>query len=424
MRTNLLIRSGRVIDPKNRIDAKIDILIENGKIAKVGKNLKAPGGAKIFDAEGCIAAPGFIDLHTHLREPGYEYKETIETGAQAAAAGGFTAICCMPNTDPVNDDQSVTKFITERAKSAEVNVIPVGAVSKDLKGEELAEIGDMVEAGVRAISDDGNPVADGDLMRRALEYAKIFDIPVINHAEDLQLAGNGQMNESEVSAILGLRGIPEASESVMVARDIALCEITGARLHIPHISSRGALDAVRSAKKKGLNVTCEVTPHHLILTDSALKTYDTNAKVKPPLRAEDTRRALVSALADGTIDAIATDHAPHHWDEKTTEFALAPFGLVGLETAVSLILDRFVRTGIISLERFVKLFSLNPARILKLKNKGHLSVGADADITILDTGKKIVVDSSRFKSRSKNTPFNGLRLTGAPRAAIVGGRVV
>jgi dihydroorotase len=389
----LLVRGGRVVDPANKRDEVCDVLVEKGKVARVAKSIKAPAGCKELDAKGRIVAPGFLDMHTHLREPGFEYKETIETGSRAAAEGGFASVACMANTEPPNDNQNVTRFIRERAAEAGlVNVFPVGAVSKGLRGEELAEFGDMAGEGIVAVSDDGNPVADAELMRRALEYAKLFDFPVINHAEEPSLSGDGVIHEGEISTLLGLRGIPGAAEDAMVARDVYLAELTGSRLHVPHLSTREAVRIVREAKARGARVSCEVAPHHLVLGDEACKTFDTNTKMKPPLRPKADVEALREALADGTVDAVATDHAPHHWDEKSLEFPLAPFGVVGLETAVSLMADRFVHAGLLTWTRLVELFSENPARILNLRSKGHLSPGADADVTVIIVSGRVVYE--------------------------------
>jgi dihydroorotase len=363
-------------------------------------------------------------MHVHLREPGFEHKETIETGTAAAAAGGFTSVACMPNTKPVNDSASVTDFILRRASEVgHVHVFPIGAITKGEEGKELAEIGELVESGAVAVSDDGHPVEDPRMMRRALEYTTYFDIPLIEHCETPNLHPGGVMHEGYWSTALGLRGIPSASEEIAVRRDISLVELTGAKLHIAHLSTRGSLEAVRDAKKRGIKVTCEVTPHHLFLTHEAVKDYDTNTKMAPPLRTEEDRQALVEGVADGTIDAIATDHAPHHYDEKAVEYDQAAFGIVGLETAAALCLDRLVAKEVISLSRFVELASTNPARILGL-SKGNLSVGADADITLLDRERSHKVDPGKFRSMSRNTPFARWELRGQSVATIVGGRIV
>jgi len=419
----MLLKNGRVIDPARGVDETLDVLIEDGRIARLEVNI-AKSGDPTYDVAGLIVAPGFIDMHVHLREPGREDKETIESGGRAAAAGGFTSVACMANTQPVNDNQSVTDFIITQARArAPVNVYPVGAVSKGLAGEELSEIGDLVSRGAVAVSDDGEPVASGFLMRKALEYSRMFDIPVIVHEEDPSLANAGVMNEGYVSTLLGLKGLHAAAEEVMVFRDIRLAELTGGKLHIAHISTRGGVDLVRAAKARGVRLTAEATPHHFTLTEEAVKGYDTNSKMKPPLRGSEDREAVLQGLSDGTIDAVASDHAPHCPEEKDVEYDMAPFGIVGLETSVSLGLDRLVGSGLISLKRFVDLYSAGPARILGLK-KGTLAPGSDADVTVFSAEKEIVVDPARFRSRSRNTPFGGWKLRGAPLMTIVGGKVV
>ncbi len=419
---SLLIAGGTLVDPASGINSKLDILIEDGKIVRVGRGLRSKG--KKIDARGLVVAPGFIDMHVHLREPGREDAETIESGAAAAAAGGFTSIVCMPNTEPANDSAAVTRFIIDRAReSAPVNVYPCGAISRGAKGEALAEIGDMVRAGAVAISDDGSPVMSAQLMRRAMEYSKIFDIPVIDHCEDQGLSAGGSMHEGFYSTALGLRGIAAAAEELHVARDALLAAMTGARVHVAHISTALSVEIVRQAKKGGVKITAEATPHHFTLNDSAVQGYNTNTKINPPLRPEPDRLAIIAGLADGTIDAVASDHAPHTVEDKMLEFDFAPFGIIGLETAVGLALDRLVRPGYIGIERLVELMSANPARILRL-NKGRLSPGSDADVTILDLKREVTVDPSKFKSKSRNTPFGGWKLKGAPVMTIVGGRVV
>ncbi len=429
---SLLVRGGRVVDPATGTDAVMDLLVTDGRIADRRpvapgqKRLVAPGGARVVDATGRIVCPGFVDMHVHLREPGQEHKETIATGTAAAAAGGFTSIACMPNTDPWNDGLSVTEYVmSEARRSGVVNVFPIGAVSKAGRGEELAEIGDMVRGGAVAVSDDGRPVANASLMRRVLEYTRLFGIPVIDHCENPDLSAGGVMHEGYVSTMLGLKGLPSAAEEIAVGADLALAALAGGRLHIAHMSTRGSLERVRRAKQEGLAVTCEVTPHHLVLCDTAVmeSDYDPNTKMKPPLRPEADRLALIEGLRDGTVDAIASDHAPHHTDEKLQEFDAAPFGIVGLETTVPLVMDRLVRTGIIDLKRMVDLLAVGPARILGLK-KGTLAVGADADITILDPQAEAQVDVARFRSKSRNSPFHGWALRGWPVMTIVGGRVV
>jgi dihydroorotase len=434
---SLRLEGGRVVDPASGKDGAYDLLIVDGKIAEVrlsgaGRRAakkgarKAPAEASnVLDMSGLVICPGFVDMHVHLREPGHEHKEVIETGTRAAAAGGFTSVACMPNTDPVNDSLSVTEFIVSEARRrGVVNVFPIGSISKGGAGEELAEIGDMVRAGAVAVSDDGRPVSSSYLMRMALEYTRVFDIPVIDHCEDRSLAAGGVMNEGKTSTLLGLRGMPGAAETIMVARDLRLAELTSGRLHLAHLSTRASLDEVRRARARGVRVTCEVTPHHLVLNEDAVaeSQYDAGTKMNPPLRSEEDRLGLLQALEDGTVDVIATDHAPHHSDEKLVEFDDAPFGIVGLETAVALAMDRLVRPGHIDLSRLVELMALNPARILGLR-KGTLEVGADADITVLDPEAVRTVDPTRFVSRSRNTPFGGWKLRGWPVLCIVGGRL-
>jgi dihydroorotase len=419
----VVIKSGLIVDPSQQLEMRGDLLVEEGVIREIAPEISIPD-ADIFDAHGCIVAPGFIDLHVHLREPGREDVETIETGAQAAAAGGFTAVCAMPNTQPVNDNRAVTRFIVERAREVgAARVYPVGAITRGLQGETLAEIGEMREAGIIAISDDGQPVMNAQVMRRAMEYARQLEIPVIDHCEDKNLSAGGVMNEGLWSLRLGLKGIPAAAEEVHVARDIILAELTGAHVHLAHLSTAFSIELVRQAKRRGVRVTCEVTPHHFTLTEEAVRDYDTHAKMNPPLRTERDVQAIREALADGTIDAIATDHAPHHPDEKALEFDRAPFGIVGLETAVSLALDRLVHAGVISWMRLVELFSTNPARIAHLPG-GTLKPGVVADITILDPMRPFIVRAERFRSKGRNTPFEGWQLTGAVRATLVAGRFV
>lgn len=423
----LLIHGGRVIDPSQDLDGTFDLLVEDGRVAKIDGRIKPPktsGGTESFDASGLVVCPGLIDIHVHLREPGQEYKETVRTGTLAAAAGGFTAVACMANTDPVNDSRSVTEHILlEARRYGYARVYPIGAISKGLKGEELAEIGEMVRAGARAVSDDGKPVMNAELMRRALFYAQHFDIPVIQHAEDLNLTGGGVMHEGEWSTKLGLPGIPGAAEDVMVARDIILAEDTGGRYHVAHLSTARSLDMVRRARAQGLRVTCEVAPHHLILTDEevAKSNFSTHTKMKPPLRSERDREALVNGLADGSVDCIASDHAPHHADEKDVQFNLAPFGIVGLETTLSLCLDRLVRPGILSLPRLVHLLSTGPARVLGLAS-GTLREGSVADVTVFHPEEEVTLRASSFRSKGKNTPFDGWKLRGHPVATFLEGR--
>jgi dihydroorotase len=419
----LVIRNGRVIDPVSKLDAIADVLIEEGRIAAVGEKLQV-SGAERFDASGLVVAPGFVDMHVHLREPGFEYAETIETGARAAAAGGFTTICCMPNTSPINDNVTVTSYIIERAaRHAIVNVRPIGAITKGSAGEELAAIGSMKQAGIVAISDDGRPVMNARVMRRAMETARSFGIPVIDHCEDLHLSAGGDMHEGIESVRLGLRGIPAASEDVMVARDILLAQLTGARFHVAHISSRYSVDMVAFAKSRGIAVTCEATPHHFTLSDSEMPPYDSNYKMKPPLRSACDAGAVTQGLISGTVDAIATDHAPHAGSEKMQEFEKCPFGVIGLETAVGLALERLVHPGKIPLARMLELFSSGPARVLNLE-AGSLAVGAPADVTILSLERRWTYDVNKSASKSRNSPFNGHEFRGGPVATIVNGRVV
>jgi dihydroorotase len=418
-----LLKNARVIDPASGVDGVRDLLIEEGKIARVAEGLSDPE-AETVELRGLVACPGFIDMHVHLREPGQEWKETIESGTRAAAAGGFTGVACMPNTVPVNDTRSVTELILRQSREhGSVPVYPIGCVTKGQQDAELAEMQDMLEAGARAFSDDGKPVSSSRMMRRALEYSKIFDVPIIDHCEDVELVGDGVVHEGLVSTRLGLRGWPGVGEDLMVVRDILLAEYTGGHAHIAHLSTGRSADFVRRGKEVGIRVTCEVTPHHLVLTDEAIGEYDANAKMNPPLRALLDREALLAALADGTVDAIATDHAPHHADEKCVEFPLAPFGIVGLETAVAICLDRLVHAGVLDLPRMVELFTGGPAGILRL-DKGTLAVGADADVTVLDTERRTTVEPEHFESKSLNTPFNGWELKGAAVMTIVGGEIV
>ena len=422
----LLIANGYVVDPTQGVNGGRDVLIEDGRVAALLRNGEArPEGVEVFDATGLVVAPGFIDLHTHLREPGQEYKETVASGAAAAVAGGFTSVCAMPNTDPVNDNPAVTSFIVEQAAAAGLaNVFPVGAITKGSKGEELAEMGEMKRAGIVAVTDDGQPIPSPGLMRRAMEYARGFDLTVMDHCDDKTLAAGGVMHEGEWSLRLGLRGRPALAEESDAMRDCALAELTGARVHLAHVSTRGAIEAVRRAKGRGAEVTCEVAPHHFTLTDAACEGFDTNTKMNPPLRPAGHLDAILEAIADGTVDAIATDHAPHHADEKELEFDHAAFGITGLETAVGLALDRLVHGGRVTLERLVELFSTNPARIFRLEGRGTLRAGAWGDVTILDPELRWTFDASRSRSKSRNTPFDGWTFRGAAVATIVGGRLV
>ncbi|MFI5007028.1 MAG: dihydroorotase [Solirubrobacterales bacterium] len=422
--SRLLLKGGRVVDPRRKVDAVLDVLLADGVVAEVGKTLK-PGGAQVLEMKGLVVCPGFIDLHTHLREPGREDKETIATGTRAAAAGGFTAVCAMPNTDPVNDNAGITRAILEKARSeGVVRVYPIGAITRGSKGEELAEYGDLREAGCVAVSDDGRPVASARMMRRALEYAKAFDLTVIDHCEDPSLFEKAAMNEGPVSTLLGLRGVPTAGEAIVVERDVMLAELTGGKVHIAHTSAAASVDAVRRGKARGVRVTAEATPHHLLLVDQLVKdnAYDTATKMNPPLRSEQDRQALLAGLVDGTIDCIATDHAPHSVDDKKVEYDQAAFGIVGLETAVALCLDRLVGKGLLKLPRLVSLLSGNPARILGLPG-GTLAPGGPADVTVLDLRRRRQVEPSRFQSKGRCTPFAGWNLKGWPVMTIVAGQV-
>lgn len=428
----IVIKNGHLIDPSRDIDAVGDILIENGKIKEIilrGQEAKlqsATGGPNselvTIDVTGMWVIPGLVDMHTHLREPGFEYKETIKTGTMAALRGGFTTVCSMPNTNPVNDNKTVTEFILRKAYTeGACCVYPIGAITKGQKGEELAEMGMMRDAGCVAFSDDGRAVMNSLVMRRALEYSRIFDVPIISHCEDLNLSEGGVMNEGFLSTTLGLRGIPDVAEEIMVARDIALSELTGGRLHIAHVSTEGSVRLIREAKARGINVTAETCPHYFLLAEDAVKGYNINAKVNPPLRTEKDVEAIKQALRDNTIDVIATDHAPHHIDDKSKEFDAAEFGISGLETTLSLVL-KLVEEGFLTLKQLIEKMSLNPSRILGI-SKGTLSQGADADITIIEPRKEFVVDSSKFLSKGKNTPFDGWHLKGAPVITISMGRL-
>jgi dihydroorotase len=423
----LLFKGGRVVDPGNRRDGDFDVLVDGGTIAAVARDLPADGVEVVELKRGAIVVPGLIDLHVHFREPGHEHKETIATGSASAVAGGFTSVACMPNTDPVNDHAGITQFILKKAAEANLaRVYPIGAVSIGSKGEQLAELGELKAAGCVGFSDDGRPVATALLMRRALEYAGMLGVPIVDHCEDPSLKGDGVAHEGYHASALGLRGIPGVAESVMVERDISLAELTGSHVHICHMSARQSLRAVRSGKQRGVRVTCEVAPHHFTLTDALLEApikYDTNLKMNPPLREEADRDAMIEGLVDGTVDAIATDHAPHHADEKMAEFDRAPFGITGLETAVPLVFDRLVHTGRISMARAIELLSVNPARIFNLPG-GSLAEGAPADIVVIDPDRRVVVDASRQRTKSRNTPFDGWDLRGAVDLTMVGGRVV
>jgi dihydroorotase len=405
------------------MDGAGDILIEDGRVASIGTGV-AGEGAEVFDASGLVVAPGFIDLHVHLREPGEEYKETIATGAAAAVAGGFTSVCAMPNTMPVNDNASVTRYIIEKAREAALaRVLPVGAITRGSQGMELAEMAEMKEAGAVAVSDDGRPVMNPQVMRHAMEYARDHDLVVVDHCQDLTLSAGGVMNEGQYSTLLGLKGMSGGAEESHVARDIMLAELTGARVHIAHISTAAAVEMVRRAKQRGLRVTCEVTPHHLALTDESVVGFDTNTKMNPPLRTAEDRAALAEAVRDGTIDAIATDHAPHHADEKMLEYDRAPFGVIGLETALGVVLGVLYHTKQVSLSRIIEMLTTGPARAFSLSG-GTLAQAAAADITVFDPEREWVVDPKNFKSKCRNTPFKGWSLRGAVVATFVAGRKI
>lgn len=418
-----LLKNGRVVDPASATDAELDILIEDGKVAALEESID-PGKYEVVDLQGLTVCPGFIDMHVHFREPGQEWKETVATGAAAAASGGFTAVACMPNTVPVMDNRSLVEFVQAQAREAGMaRVWPIGAVTKGQNGEQLAEIGDMTAAGAVAFSDDGKPIRSSQIMRMALEYSKIFDVAVIDHCEDPDLVGDGVVHEGWVSSRLGFKGWPGVAEDIMVARNILLSEYTGGRVHIAHMSTARSARLVREAKGRGSRVTCEVTPHHLVLDHEAVMGFDTYTKMNPPLRAAEDLEGLLEGLADGTVDAIATDHAPHHCDEKCVEFSRAPFGVVGLETAVSICLDRLVHRDIIPLSRMVELFTTGPAGVLG-KDKGSIKVGAEADLTVLDLDRAVTVRAEDFESKSENSPFLKWELKGGPVMTMVDGRII
>ena len=419
-----LIRGGRVIDPKNGVDSVMDVLVQDGRVAQLGEGI-ACEGAQVIDAAGKVVAPGFIDMHCHLRDPGQEYKEDIVSGTRAAARGGFTGVCCMPNTKPVNDSAAVTRYIIEKAETqgSGVHVYPVGAISKGLEGVEMAEIGRMKQAGIVAISDDGRPVANSNLLRLAMQYADHFGVFIMSHSEDKNLVGDGVMNEGFISTKLGLPGITRAAEEVMIARDILVAEAEGKRIHLCHVSTRGGVQLIREAKARGVRVTAETTPHYIGATDEWVLGYDSNCRVNPPLREEADRLACIAGLADGTIDVIATDHAPHHQDEKRVEFHLAASGISGFETAFCVSHTELVKKGYLTLPQLIERMSTRPAQLLGVPG-GELGVGAVADLVVLDPEREVTVDASRFVSRGHNTPFDGKTYTGAVVMTMAGGRVI
>ena len=419
---DLLIKNGHVVDPSQNLDDSLDIRIQGSFILEIGRNLRQTSNVRVLDASGLVVAPGFVDMHVHLREPGQEDAETIETGTKAAAAGGFTAVACMPNTNPVNDSISTTEFILQKAKNHLVAVLPVGAITKEQMGMELTGMSALKEAGVVAFSDDGKPVIDSAIMRKAMETCVLLDAVLIDHCEDPYLFRGGAMNESRVSKELGIRGIPSAAEEIMVSRNILLSKLTGAAVHLAHLSTAGSMELLRWAKSNKLPVSGEVTPHHFTLTDEAVAKYGTNAKMNPPLRSQQDVDAVLEALADGTVDVIASDHAPHPISRKSVEFHEAAFGIIGLETSVSLGLDQLLNRGIIGLSRLIELYSLNPAQILKLERGIH--TGAEANLTLFDPAKRVVIDASRFQTKSRNTPFDGWSLQGAPVYTICKGQIV
>ncbi len=418
------IKNGRVLDPAQGLDAQLDILLENGRIAKIAESIDDPA-AEVINAKGKVICPGFIDMHVHLREPGFEYKETVATGSAAAAAGGFTAVCCMPNTDPVIDEVAIVRFILEQARKAGyARVYPIGAITKGEKSETMAELGELTDAGCIAFSDDGQPVRDAALMRHAMDYARMIGRPLFAHSEEKSLSEGGQIHEGYYSTITGLKGIPNAAEAVMVARDILLSRLTGAHLHVCHISAAETVELIREAKKRGINVTCEVTPNHLLFTDACTAGYDANYKVNPPLPAEEDRQALIAALLDGTIDCIATDHAPHHKEAKECEFVSAAFGISSAETAVAMLLDGLVNPGLVPLARIVEMLTAAPAGILGLKDSGAIKEGCPADLTLLDLAAERTVDVNTFYSKGKNSPLHGRTLKGWPWMTIIGGEII
>ncbi len=420
---NLLIKNGRVIDPSQKLDDTLDVLVENGLIREIGKGLAAPAGAETIDAAGTYVVPGLIDMHVHLRDPGLEYKEDIVSGTKAAAAGGFTSVCCMPNTKPVIDNKTVASYIINKAKAEGFcNVFPIGSITYGLSGERMAEMGELKESGCVAVSDDGKPVGNSELMMRSLQYAAGIGIMVISHAEELELVGEGTMNEGFTSTELGLKGIPRIAEDIATAREMLLAEYTGTPIHIAHVSTEGSVRIIREAKARGVKVTCETAPHYFSLTDDAVRGYNTNAKMNPPLREAGDVAAIKGGLKDGTIDAIATDHAPHHQDEKDVEFNVAMNGIIGLETSLPLSLQ-LVQDGVLTLNQLIEAMSCNPSKILSL-NRGTLKAGAVADITLIDPTVEWIVDADKLASKSKNSPWLGQKMTGGAAATIVGGKLV
>jgi dihydroorotase len=412
----LLLRNSRIIDPGLQIDNRSDILIEKGIIKKIGDNIETPTGAEVYDLEGAVVAPGFLDMHVHLREPGYEHKETITTGLKAAAAGGFVAVACMPNTNPAIDDSSIVRYIKERSAivlQGLVDVFPIAAVTKNREGKQITEMAELSETGTVGFSDDGSPVENAQIMRIAFEYSKMFGKPIIQHAEEVTMTHGGVMHEGFVSTTLGLPGIPSIAEAIMIHRDILLAEFTGGKYHVAHLSTKLGLDLIRDAKRKGLAVTCEVTPHHFTLTDEEVRSFDTNTKMHPPLRTKEDVEAMKSGLQDGTIEVIATDHAPHSYDEKQVEYLYAPFGIVGLETAIGLSVTELVKTGTLTLSQMIEKFTYNPRRILNLPQV-NIKKGEQACLTIFDPEREWTVDPDSFKSKSKNSPFGGRKLYGKP----------
>lgn len=422
---SLLIKGGKVINPATAIEEELDILVKGSKIEEIGKDLRIDKVEEVIDARGKIVTPGLIDMHVHLREPGFEDKEDIASGTRSAAQGGFTTVACMPNTNPVIDNETVVEFIKAKAnRDGVVNVYPIGSITKRLEGKEITEAGYLYKAGIVALSDDGKPVMNSEVMRRALEYSKTFNLPIISHCEDQNLAADGMMNESYMSTVIGLKGIPNAAESIMVSRDIILAEMVGAPVHIAHVSTKESVDLIRGAKERGVKITAEAAPHHFTLTEEAVTSFDTSTKVNPPLRSRADVEAVKEGLKDGTIDVIATDHAPHTKEQKAVEYIYAPFGMVGLETALPLVITHLINPGVLSLSEAIAKLTINPAKILGLSEKGNLEPGKDADITIIDLEKEFIVDREKLASKGKNTPFHGWYLRGKAVRTIVAGETV